>query len=508
MWGDLSLAGSVDFSSFPRTRAEFVALMKTVDDETRALMLNLAPSFDALYDAMENTGSANDALTESYTVQIELLQEQQSAYKALQSSIKSLINNLKDDIKDLRKVDIPLDEMRSAVFAEYDVSNVDEMQERVTLAEEYREAILSTLDEQIAAIELQIDAIEGLKDAGQDLLDLVAELQFDRARTTSTIPEQFSAMLTEWNRLSVLAPTDEASASALADLTPQLLDLAKIMFGGTANDQYANLFGLITGKLTELGTTMVELDTEDLLQDIIDLEKDAALALEELATFLEENMLTDVESMLGSIEAQLEIANERLDALSGDNGVTFDILGALNSALALWSAPTMVELNEPTGGIAGPAPEVPTPAGEAQPASETTLHGLYTVMDDAFGSNGRMWAANDPFGFDGYSEGGISNVPAVFGEAGPEAAVPLPDGRTIPVTLTSPIASSDGSYDESLVVQLKEMQLQNAFANNELVEQIKELQEEISRLKQNVGDPIVEAISTESRGHSKIYRVG
>lgn len=35
----------------------------------------------------------------------------------------------------------------------------------------------------------------------------------------------------------------------------------------------------------------------------------------------------------------------------------------------------------------------------------------------------------------GFSRGGVSNRPAIFGEKGPEAAVPLPDGRTIPVTL-------------------------------------------------------------------------
>lgn len=34
-----------------------------------------------------------------------------------------------------------------------------------------------------------------------------------------------------------------------------------------------------------------------------------------------------------------------------------------------------------------------------------------------------------------FAEGGISNVPAIFGESGPEAAVPLPDGRRIPVEL-------------------------------------------------------------------------
>jgi len=39
-------------------------------------------------------------------------------------------------------------------------------------------------------------------------------------------------------------------------------------------------------------------------------------------------------------------------------------------------------------------------------------------------------------GMFGYAKGGISDKPAIFGEAGPEAAVPLPDGRTIPVTLS------------------------------------------------------------------------
>jgi hypothetical protein len=34
-----------------------------------------------------------------------------------------------------------------------------------------------------------------------------------------------------------------------------------------------------------------------------------------------------------------------------------------------------------------------------------------------------------------FSKGGIANQPSIFGEKGPEAAVPLPDGRTIPVSL-------------------------------------------------------------------------
>jgi hypothetical protein len=37
-----------------------------------------------------------------------------------------------------------------------------------------------------------------------------------------------------------------------------------------------------------------------------------------------------------------------------------------------------------------------------------------------------------------FAKGGITHQPAIFGEAGPEAAVPLPDGRSIPVTIKTP----------------------------------------------------------------------
>jgi hypothetical protein len=41
-------------------------------------------------------------------------------------------------------------------------------------------------------------------------------------------------------------------------------------------------------------------------------------------------------------------------------------------------------------------------------------------------------------GLGAYASGGITNKPSIFGDAGWEAAVPLPDGRTIPVTLKMP----------------------------------------------------------------------
>lgn len=49
----------------------------------------------------------------------------------------------------------------------------------------------------------------------------------------------------------------------------------------------------------------------------------------------------------------------------------------------------------------------------------------------------------------GFSKGGISDRPAIFGEKGPEAAVPLPDGRTIPVTLRLPDFGSIASSNDT-----------------------------------------------------------
>lgn len=43
-----------------------------------------------------------------------------------------------------------------------------------------------------------------------------------------------------------------------------------------------------------------------------------------------------------------------------------------------------------------------------------------------------------------FASGGVSRTAAIFGEAGPEAAVPLPDGRRIPVDLRMPTAAAGG----------------------------------------------------------------
>jgi hypothetical protein len=49
-----------------------------------------------------------------------------------------------------------------------------------------------------------------------------------------------------------------------------------------------------------------------------------------------------------------------------------------------------------------------------------------------------------------FAKGGIASTPSIFGEAGAEAAVPLPDGRSIPVTLYNSANDSSVSSEETI----------------------------------------------------------
>lgn len=74
---------------------------------------------------------------------------------------------------------------------------------------------------------------------------------------------------------------------------------------------------------------------------------------------------------------------------------------------------------------------------------------LAKAMSSFFGfADGGVMTSEGPLPLRGYASGGIANSPqlAVFGEGSrPEAYVPLPDGRTIPVTMSGGAASAMGA---------------------------------------------------------------
>ena len=64
--------------------------------------------------------------------------------------------------------------------------------------------------------------------------------------------------------------------------------------------------------------------------------------------------------------------------------------------------------------------------------------------------NARRLANREANGMKKFAFGGISNEPAIFGEQGIEAAVPLPDGRTIPVSVSGSLTTAMNSLTEAI----------------------------------------------------------
>ncbi|NGO63959.1 phage tail tape-measure protein [Rhizobium daejeonense] len=74
------------------------------------------------------------------------------------------------------------------------------------------------------------------------------------------------------------------------------------------------------------------------------------------------------------------------------------------------------------------------------------LGGLFSIFGLA---KGGIVANNRPQPLKTFARGGVSNSAAIFGEAGPEAAVPLPDGRSIPVKFHEPSVPKRSSGQSS-----------------------------------------------------------
>ena len=69
----------------------------------------------------------------------------------------------------------------------------------------------------------------------------------------------------------------------------------------------------------------------------------------------------------------------------------------------------------------------------------------FGAIGQIFGfANGGIAAGGRPQSLPRFAGGGVAKSASIFGEAGPEAAVPLPDGRRIPVDLRAPASSAAG----------------------------------------------------------------
>lgn len=97
--------------------------------------------------------------------------------------------------------------------------------------------------------------------------------------------------------------------------------------------------------------------------------------------------------------------------------------------------------------------------------------GLFGGLFKLFGfAKGGIAANGKPQSLPKFAKGGVARSASIFGEAGPEAAVPLPDGRRIPVDLRAPRSSGSGSEsitinlaaDQSIIADIADQRIQTA----------------------------------------------
>ena len=316
-----------------------------------------------------------------------------------------------------------------------DAEDYDAIQGRIDLGREYHDLVVSTYDAQISAVQDLADAeqsrVESVRQAGETLLEWIDEIRLDDTLTTLLPGQRQSTAATSYQ--SVLAAAIAGDLDAQQRLAASAQDyLATSRDYYASGDQYAAIFNRVLEDLGGLGVDLAGTQYDEavwaasieyLQQEAVGLLSQLESGIYYLADLLPDqtDLLTDIRDDISTLPDDLAraVSNGGAGLRSLSNG---EIAGFLE---ALWY----------DGVGRGRLSEESATALTQQWA---TLYGITSQqVADVF--NLELWQildALDRYGLPAFAEGGITSGPSLAGEAGPEAVVPLPDGRTIPVRIT------------------------------------------------------------------------
>lgn len=273
------------------------------------------------------------------------------------------------------------------------------------------------------------DAIKKAKKDKQVIADLAREIA-----TFGNIRQQ--AIDAALARLSELAsPAQRAEVERLAAALQRLSDPALVASAAleTENDQLARLIAAHAQGAEAVKALTNEIEIENAAREKgIDLGTDEGRVFEE--RLRRNQQLTErLDDLNKKAEDGFDVAkelgltfNSAFENAIVDGGKLSDVLDGLVQDLIRLTLRAFV-LQAALRAI-GIGPDGLTGGGLAGFLG-TALSGLFGGGGSSGGAGGLAPA---------FSHGGVSRRPAIFGEAGPEAAVPLPDGRRIPVDLRMP----------------------------------------------------------------------
>lgn len=149
------------------------------------------------------------------------------------------------------------------------------------------------------------------------------------------------------------------------------------------------------------------------------------------------------------IERYVRAIHESTEAKKRDEEITrmqADAIRELEGAYKDWGNYAVKVITE----VAAAMVELSAGTGSGSGLGGLIANGIFGLLGSSTGGGGLQYAKNGLplpapskpssglgsfFGLKLFSRGGISDTPAIFGDAGPEAAVPLPDGKNIPVKM-------------------------------------------------------------------------
>jgi hypothetical protein len=217
---------------------------------------------------------------------------------------------------------------------------------------------------------------------------------------------------------------DESILSLITTMGIDLISVSTAL--GLDIEQVVTTLGLEFKSLDDnLGLSIPEIATA-LGTDLAGLAKTLGVDIGTLGTSLDIN-LTDVASAFGLDMGELAKAlGVDFTSLLTANKTGLD---SVTSAVDALDLNVKIDLPEILVTVPPQTEYINIPGGATGNWDFTGLDGL----------GGYDWSYA---GLPTFAKGGISSTASIFGEAGPEAAVPLPDGRSIPVTFTNNTANA------------------------------------------------------------------
>lgn len=259
--------------------------------------------------------------------------------------------------------------------------------------------------------------------AGGEFID-ESQLQTVRANATKSLFEQAQEKAAKAGRKK--GKTDaEKQADAIKSVTDSLkFEIEQLGRSSREQEIYNSLKQAGVGINTEAGRSIAELAGKN--YDLEEAQKAATKAQEDFANGLEQ-LESDTIDALGNVIAGTE------DAADAFKKLAIEIVKSALTGKGAYS-----DLFKSLGGGGGGG------------------GGLLSMLFGGFGGGSSLSPAVSSVisagGVGLFASGGVSHKPAIFGEAGPEAAVPLPDGRRIPVDLRMPALAQRAGVSGSVTV--------------------------------------------------------